>query len=575
MNLLDDLFGPIATIECRRALRPGWLRWLRMLAGVPAAGIALIVIWLWMLWLSIDSFFLPGELLGYGLLSVEFTQIVLALLLSPALIAGAIASEKDRGTLSMLLCSELTASDIILGRLAGCFSQVILLSVAPAPIIVLFAALRNAGLFELAMLMGLPAAVALGTGGIAVAASTLARRGRDALLATYLIVVLLLLGTFFAVQQPELAWLRFFNPFAATNPLVFAGLVTPAVIATALWLAVGSCGTLIAILQLHPSYRRQTGGQVRKRLVGRRWAPAMSDRPMLWKELYIESAGSLGAWSRWLIRLFVLLLGGGGAVVFGAVIWNYAHGDKSLPSGIDVLAMILALSATYVTWLIQWATGLRAAGVITGERLRSTWDAILVSPLEGREIIAAKVCGSLYALRYLALAACFAWSAAVVAEAMSIVDCAQFLAMLFAGSAFMAAVGVAVSMTGASSTRGMAITIGFWMAAAIGTSVLAAIMSALIMVLVALVAVPFAAANSSTQGQGMFTSVFWIWGGAYVVVRVALYLSAALLAIGWVLARFDSLAGRMGTVPLGQLAKRSYDSLTGAAVMDKSKGAPQ
>ena len=42
--------------------------------------------------------------------------------------------------------------------------------------------------------MALPAAVALGGGGVAIAASVLARRGRDALLGVYLLVLLCLLG---------------------------------------------------------------------------------------------------------------------------------------------------------------------------------------------------------------------------------------------------------------------------------------------------------------------------------------------------------------------------------------------
>lgn len=571
MNLLDDLCGPIATFECRRAVQPGWLRWLRMFAGVPAAGITILVVWLWILWLDMDPAFQPSELFAGGLYAIEMTQIVLALLLSPALIAGAIASEKDRGTLTLLLASRLTSRDIILGRLAGCYSQELLIAAAALPMIVFFAALRNARLYELLLLIGLPAAVALGAGGVAVAASALARRGRDALLVTYLIEVLLLLASYFVVRWSGVFWLEYLNPFNALTPLVFYGAMKPAAGVAALWLALFAGGTLLAAWQLRPTYRRQTGGPTRKRSLGRRWAPAVSDRPMLWKELFIESGGSQGAISRWLTRLFICSIVAGGVVVYGALAWRRAVGDPDLPFAVMAVGGVLAVSATYVTWLIQWATGMRAAGMVNGERQRSTWDAILVSPLEGPEIIYGKVCGSLYSLRYLALATLFGWSASVAAGIMPISQCAYSMALLVAGCAFMSAVGVAVSMVGASTTRAMATTIGLWMAAAVATTVLAAITSSFVVLGIAFVAAPFAANNGPSLANNYLTLAGSIWFVAYAVARVALYFVAALIVIGWILARFDILAGRMGTLPFSELAKRSLDVITLPFADDKGE----
>ena len=65
--------------------------------------------------------------------------------------------------------------------------------------------------------------------------------------------------------------------------------------------------------------------------------------------------------------------------------------------------------------LIQWAVGLRAAVSISSERERGTWDALLTSPLDGREIVRGKLWGSLYALRGLILAAFLAWALAAAA----------------------------------------------------------------------------------------------------------------------------------------------------------------
>src|SRR5205823_7938790 len=75
-------------------------------------------------------------------------------------------------------------------------------------------------------------------------------------------------------------------------------------------------------------------------------------------------------------------------------------------------------TAWYLSFLIQWAIGLRAAVAIASERERGTWDALLTSPLEGPEIVRAKLWGSLYALRWLFAAALWAWTLALAFGAM-------------------------------------------------------------------------------------------------------------------------------------------------------------
>jgi ABC-type transport system involved in multi-copper enzyme maturation permease subunit len=573
LNALDELLGPLATVECRRAVRPRWLVWVRMAAAVPAAGIVLLVAWAWMLWSRIDPSFLPGELLAIGLVTVEGTQVVLALLASPALIAGAVAGEKDRGTLVLLLTSRLAASDIILGRLTGCFSQVALLSAAGLPSIALLAALRRAGPAEMLLLVGLPAAVAFGAAGLSVAASTLARRGRDALLTVYLIEVLLIVAAFFTsgIAARSLRQLEFANPFAAIYVLVSFGATWPAVIAIVAWLGAGALGTALAIWQLRPAYYRQTGGASRGRRGRRRRVPPISERPMLWKELHIESAGTLGAFGQWLTRLLVALLAGAGCVIFATLAWEYAAGSNFLAPLYENVAYAIGGTSRLVLWLVQWGIGLRAAGVIGSERQRATWDAILTSPLEGREIIMAKTWGSLHALRWLIAATCFAWIAAFVVGGMTLYQFFNCLLLLAAGGAFMAAAGVAVSMSVTSATRGMAVAIGVWMGAALTTAMLAGLLSVVATFVGTFAVGTFVAATSASTpafnaAGNIMGAIFSI---SFVASRVGLYLAATAAAVGWIAARFDRLAGRMGGIPLGQRALESLKSLA------ESPGEPQ
>jgi hypothetical protein len=57
----------------------------------------------------------------------------------------------------------------------------------------------------------------------------------------------------------------------------------------------------------------------------------------------------------------------------------------------------------------------------------------------------------------------------------------------------------------------------------------------------------------------------WIWGAVYAATRVGLYLAGTATIVLWVAARFDTLAGRMGSPALGEAAIKSLNALTGSS----------
>ena len=562
MNLLDELLGPLATLECQRAVRPRWVTWVRTLAGVPTAGVVLVVVWCWMLFGQLETGYLPGRLLTGGLVAAEVAQIFLALLLSPALIAGTIAGEKDRGTLAMLLASRIDASDIVLGRLVGCFSQVALFLAAGLPLLLLLAALCHANVLEMLLLVALPVAIAAGSAGMTVAASTLARRGRDALLTVYAIEVLLIVGPLFGGDWQ--GWLVAVSPLASIYPLAADGAVQSAAISVAWWVGFGVAGTALAIWQLRPTYIRQTGGESSVRRSIRRRVPPLVDHPMLWKELYLDRSGSFGAFGQWLIRLLTLLLVGGGIIVLAALGWQFLLNDSRWVQLADSIARAIGVSSTFLLWFAQWIIGLRAVGLVAAERQRSTWDAILASPLDQQEILMAKSWGSVYGLRWLIVAMCLAWSAAALAGGMGISDYLNSLAMLVAGGALMVVTGVAVgvAMSAASTTRGMAITIAIWIGAAVTTAVVAFLVAMISSVAVMALWATYALATSSAD---MFktgpTFTKWLWPVAYAVVRLVLYSATTAIVWLWLATNFDRLAGRMGGWSISQRVVGYFDGL--------------
>ena len=213
MSFFERLLGPLAFEECRRAMRPAWLRWLAVLAALPAVLVLLLVIWLCETFLRFEMTLWPGQVLLRGLVALGMLQMVVARLISPALLAGTIAGEKDRGTLGLLLISRQSAGQIVWARLLGRLSQAGLLVAAGLPPLVLLASLCQVTALRLALLVLLPAAVAYGGAGLALAASALSRRGRDALLAIYLLDVAIVVLTFLPNRGIDGDWL-------AINPLI-------------------------------------------------------------------------------------------------------------------------------------------------------------------------------------------------------------------------------------------------------------------------------------------------------------------------------------------------------------------
>src|SRR3989442_1436112 len=101
MGLVEVVLGPLAGPECRRALGRSWVRIGQVLAGLPGLVVALCVLWFWWFQRQFDAGYLPGGLLLGGVAVLEGIMLVVALVMSPALVAGTLAGEKARGVLPL------------------------------------------------------------------------------------------------------------------------------------------------------------------------------------------------------------------------------------------------------------------------------------------------------------------------------------------------------------------------------------------------------------------------------------------------------------------------------------------
>ena len=183
--------GPLCYFELVRMARRGRLFALRFAFGLVLLGIV-AVNYLghsrpMRLWSSPEAFSI-AEMAQFGqalFASIMAAQAALVLGLTPALVADAIASERQRKTLDHLLASPLDGGEIVLGKLA---SRVLGVGVFPALVLPIMSLLTLIGGVSPAGLVLGYAALASSAyflAGLALLASVLARRPRDAIGAAY------------------------------------------------------------------------------------------------------------------------------------------------------------------------------------------------------------------------------------------------------------------------------------------------------------------------------------------------------------------------------------------------------
>lgn len=550
LDLATLMLGPLTGPECRRAIARGWLIVLRTIAAAVLMGVVLIAVWYW--WLNvryIDETYQPTWALRSALLVVEGMVVTVALVMGPALLAGSLAGERERGALGLLLTTRVSAREIVLGRFVGKLTQVGMVILASLPAVFFLGMFVGSNATLQITRLLLPLAVAFGGGGLAVGASIYSRRGRDALLAVYIGEVLFLLSPLTSLTglPSELSeWVGAFNPYLCFDGLVWGENASEALVSCGLWVGLGLVGVALAAWRLRPSCLA-LGVGVKPRHVRRRgWVPPLDERPMLWKELYIERAGSLGRIGRWLALLFVAFIVGPALFFGGMYVWGlFVHPSSGTVTWATYSMKVwVANPAVFVGWLIEWAVGLRAAVVIASERERGTWDALLTSPLDGREIVRGKLYGSLYALRWLLVAAFVAWTLAIACEAMTLYDYLSLVFGTLVVSAFMSAVGVRASLAVSTATRAMSWTIGIWLGAKAAVAVVAGIILAVIGMMIYMTwmaAVQF----GTTAGPIVPPIPMWLMQASWPVTIDLIYVVVTLLVVSDTRLRFDRIAGRM------------------------------
>jgi ABC-type transport system involved in multi-copper enzyme maturation permease subunit len=497
-----QLFGPVLFYDMVRTGRRSRYILFRFLYVCGLLGILSWVYWMWWLDYRHSEGPMPIKRMAEFAESLFFTcmivQLILTVLMTPAYVAGAIAEEKDRKTLEYLLATDLRNREIVLSKLISRLANLLLIVLAGLPVLsfvqffggvdpdLLLASFAATGLIMISM------------AGVSILCSVHARKPRDAIVLTYLVVAVYHVVSFlgFAILMSNIAdvllgfliggvvgvgpyllpasgfslellsratdwlltadykplesavnWFNSGNLFLAFAQLVEAidkGKPLHDVLGEVLekFAIFHGCVALLtstlAVMQLRRVALKEAGGPslvAGFSLIPRLWRrPQVGDQPMMWKEIFIEGGIRFGWLGRITLAMIVVL-------TFLPIPFIISHlvGSEMDPNArrhlADSMNRYVRSVGTIVACLTLLAVAVRAAGCISGERDKKTFDELLTTPLGASSILFGKWIGCIFNARLAWVWLGFIWLMGAMTDGLQIaaVPLLMFAWVVYAG----------------------------------------------------------------------------------------------------------------------------------------------
>ena len=332
--------------------------------------------------------------------AVVGTQLALVLLAAPAATAGAICLDRSRGTLTHLLVTDLSDREIVLGKLTARLVPVLVMIAATLPVMELLTLLGGVDPDALLKAFVVTLGVAVLGCCLALVFSIRVRRTHEALLATYAVWGLWLLGTPMLNQISRATGLSvrvlplYVDPFwLAFAPYWWPGSVGWLAYVSFLagTLGISSVLTLYAVWTMRPVCTRnvvpkmrararlQTNGNGAATSVVSRWldraGPSLDFNPVLWREWHRNRPSR---WARTVVAVFFVL-----ALTFSVLAIGAGAPGPMAPwvNALQVSIGLLFLSVTAATSLAE-------------ERARGSLDVLMTTPMETAQIVIGKWLGN-------------------------------------------------------------------------------------------------------------------------------------------------------------------------------------
>jgi ABC-type transport system involved in multi-copper enzyme maturation permease subunit len=337
-----------------------------------------------------------------------YQQMLAVLFLTPALTGGALASEKERGTLQLLFTTELSAWEIVIGKLLGRLGSLALIALLPVPLLILMAELGGFSLLRFLAAFTQAAVIAFTLASASILTAVATKHTREAILGSYALIFVAYLTSLAALADAPLPLCL--NPFEVLQRLgpESPRELLPAEFAVhvAVWSGIGIACVAASVRLLRPLGLRQL--EDRSRRAGWQLRPGVGENPVLWRERYIIGLAPLP----WLRRVptYLALLGAFAfslTIALTAVPEVVGRGFYPALRGLDfnlAKQLIERMDPSRAYWeiaimgvvlliLAALVVGVRATGCIAEEKRRKTWDDLCMTPMCLEEILQAKMWG--------------------------------------------------------------------------------------------------------------------------------------------------------------------------------------
>lgn len=401
--------------------------------------------------------------IAFGMLVLVHGLLTLSLI--PEMVGRSLAEEKERGTLGLLLASQLTSAEIVLGKLASGLIQFSAYVASGLPVAVVLPFLGGLDPTLVLLAYGGIASTAFFMGCLSILTAISARSPRAAISSAFmlttgwLVVPFLValsgsrfLGLAYAWIAPANSWLLASGPLgvmlAAMGILGRTNLSEAVAWMVGLELAAGGVLLAWSVLRLRAAVRAGESGGARPLAPWRRrlWRrPACGLDPILWKEKYVST---LQPFPRLANTLAAVAL----AVILAVVLYYVSrpaflelreHGYGFSAYDVERRSLNQILRALTVGFTLCFS--LLAAGMatesITDERNRGTWTGLLATPLLGAEILRGKRWGVVWRLRSGLLMLSATWAVGLAAGSVHPLGFLAAGVALAASSAFIVALG--------------------------------------------------------------------------------------------------------------------------------------
>lgn len=434
----------------------------------------------------------------FGLLAP--VQLALGIGFSALLTAAAVAQEKDRRTLDLLLMTRMTNSELVVGKLLASMLTVLVLILAGVPLFLLLALLGGVSHGQIARVFGVTLAAAVAAGSLGSTIALWREKTFQTLAMTALALMLwLLFGEGLAAAGDDEAslalgasaanWATAVSPlraiFAAAAPRttftpMFAGapwlgspsdLFTIAAAALALGLNLLAI-SLVRVWNPTREARPQTADESHDALAADPAAPRdvhaapgrtkeVWDNPILWREICTWAYGKKVAF----IKLAYL-------AIFAACSWAM-YGVLRAEAAPAIGGALPAAAQTIVPLLVLGLVLVNALAVtsITNERDSGALDLLLVTDLTPKEIIFGKLGGVLYNAKEMIVLPALLCVACWWYERISTENLLFILGSLMVLNAFVAMLGIHSGMTYPNSRTAVGVSLGTLLFLLLGVAV--------------------------------------------------------------------------------------------------------